>query len=305
MDDAAFWHHPSNPSQSVILTTVKASNQMPVKPTGIISYDLSGKQLQFLEDGTPNNIDTRRGFPFNDGPEQIIGASHWYTGEIGLYKMDSENRLLDRIGGFQTSVERLRGFCFGKLGEDFFTFAVGSDGDIEQHHLKHDLTAKPHRTWQLKSESEGCVVDDTTGRLYVSEENYGIWWIDLHKEDAEPILLDRVRLFGPLKRGLEGLALVRVENTPYLIVSVQEKSRFAIYNLSLNDHIGNFRIKAAGRIDPVTKTDGIHIEQFGTTPGLVIVHDDHNSQPDENQNFKAMPLDSLIELIVRLNNSQS
>jgi 3-phytase len=301
MDDAAFWHHPESSADSVILTTVKASNQMPVKPTGIITYDLSGKQLQFLEDGTPNNIDARRAFPFEDGSDQIIGASHWYTDEIGLYRMDAATRQLGRIGGFDTGVARLRGFCLGQVAGNYYTFAVGSDGNIEQHLLASDLTHTLINSWQLESESEGCVVDDESGRLFVSEENRGIWWIDLFRPDAEPIALDQVRLFGPLKRGLEGLSLVKVGNTSHLVVSVQEKSRFAIYDLARDEYIGSFTIKASKGTDPVSKTDGIHVEQFDAERGYFIVHDDDNDRPAKNQNFKVLALQSLIELITQLN----
>ena len=307
LDDSAVWHHPDNPNQSLILTTLKASNVLPVKPTGIITYDLAGKQIQFFEDGTPNNIDTRHQFQFSDGTDQIIGTSHWYTGEIGLYRVNKETLLLNKVGAFQTGVEKLRGFCFGKANGLLHAFAVGSDGDIEQYAIPSLDETRLVDRWQLDSESEGCVVDDETGMFYVAEENHGIWRVDLTQPDPKPILLDKVRLFGPLKRGLEGLSLVRVDQTTYLVVSVQERSRFAIYNLTTETHMGNFQIGATQEIDPVSQTDGIHIEPLVTgefATGLVIVHDDQNETPSgeqDGQNFKIVPLDSLVDFIRQLN----
>lgn len=307
LDDAAVWQHPSNPDESLIVTTLKASNQTPVQPTGIITYDLKGNQVQFFEDGTPNNVDVRAKFPFPTGDAQIIAVSHWYSGEIGLYRIDSSTRKLIKIASFTTSINKLRGLCLGRLDQQTHAFAIGSDGDIEQYQI--DSVGNPVlvKQWQLASEAEGCVVNDSSQKLYIAEENHGIWSIDLNQANPAPEIFDEIRLFGPLKRGLEGLTLLDIEQETFLIASIQEKNRFAIYNLSSDQYLGKFKISASGQLDGVSKTDGIHIEQFHTTDfplGILITHDDSNlddAGKETNQNFKLIELGSLIELIKKRN----
>jgi 3-phytase len=304
LDDAAVWIHRSDPTQSVIVTTLKASNLRPVQPTGILTYDLSGKQLQFLQGDTPNNIDARRNFPFEHGPDTLFAASHWWSDMIGLYRMDAESRQLKELIKFQTGVEKLRGLCMGHYDDEFYAVAVGSDGDIEQYQINSPTEANLTRHWQLESEAEGCVIDDATQTLYVAEENVGLWQFPLGRPGV-PELFAEVGWFSPLKRGLEGLALLEVDTKQHLIVSVQEKNRYAIYDLSgpEPEHLGDFRIGPGNGIDGTSHTDGIHVEPLAGTRfagGLLIVHDDHNQAMDgsrEKQNFKVVALDSLIELI--------
>ncbi len=305
LDDATVWIHPDNVNQSVILGTVKASNQTPVKPTGILVFDLSGKQLQFLQDGTPNNIDSRGGFPDQTGVQTLIAASHWWSDKIGFYRIDVESRQLQKVTEFQTAVDQLRGLCLGRVDSKFMVVGIGSSGIVEQYQVAKDYKATLIHRWQLASESEGCVIDDETRKLYVTEEGTGIWQFDL-ETDAQPILLDKVRWFGPLKKGLEGLALLEVNTKKYLVVSLQEKSRFAVYDLATEQHLINFRIDDHGQIDGVSKTDGVHIEATATAifpRGFMVVHDDENSDQNgslSTQNFKIVPLESLIELIQKL-----
>ena len=159
------------------------------------------------------------------------------------------------------------------------------------------------QSWQLKSESEGCVVDDSTQTLYVAEENHGIWSFDLSQPGAEATKFAKIKLFGPLKKGLEGLTILRSKRNSFLIVSVQEKNRFAVYDLSSGEYRTTFKIGKGGKIDGVSKTDGIHVSQLSSSyfpEGLLIAHDDNNLDANgkrENQNFKLVPLESLLELL--------
>src|SRR5688572_12833120 len=52
-DDPEIWVDPKNPARGVIIGTDKKA--------GLYVYDLSGKQLQYLPGGMPNNVDLRGG----------------------------------------------------------------------------------------------------------------------------------------------------------------------------------------------------------------------------------------------------
>lgn len=300
VDDAVVWYNDKNPEESLVLATLKASNQRPVLPTGILTYDLQGNQLQFLKGGTPNNIDLRPGFPSGDQRHSIIAASHWYTGKVGLYQLDA-NRMLKELKLFDTGVDKLRGLCMGKLDDQFFYFAIGGTGTIERYRIVDLTEVVLDGRWQLETESEGCVVDETGNRVYIAEENRGIWYLPLNpSENTKPALLDRIRFFGPLVKGIEGLAILKDGEQRYLVASVQEKSRFAVYNLTTNEYVATFRVNPKGSIDGVTKTDGVEIfngplgAQF--PEGLMVLHDNKN-EPQSNQSFKYVSRGSLLDAI--------
>ncbi|MFT5563234.1 MAG: 3-phytase [Candidatus Azotimanducaceae bacterium] len=308
IDDVAIWYDPARPEKSVVIATLKASNQKPVLPTGLLTYDLKGNQLQFLPGGTPNNIDLRPGFEVLGSTISLIVASHWYTGEVGLYHIDSGTRNISLIRLFDTGVDKLRGLCMAKQGGQFYYFAVGGTGDVEQYRVVSLDEVVLERHWKLDSEAEGCVADDIGGRVYIAEENTGIWSVPIDPridsgKESTPMLFDKIRLFGPLKKGIEGLAILTHETNRYLVASVQDKNRFAIYDLDDKSHIATFHIGATNDIDRVTDTDGIEIfnsplgDQFPN--GLVVVHDDQNQQRELelNQNFKFVSRDQLLDAL--------
>jgi 3-phytase len=79
--------------------------------------------------------------------------------------------------------------CLWRRASDaaLFAFVVMKDGHIDQ--LAFDLsTTKPSakvvRSLKLATQSEGCVVDDRTGILYVAEEDEGIWTFDADPKGA-------------------------------------------------------------------------------------------------------------------------
>ena len=65
-----------------------------------------------------------------------------------------------------------------------------------------------------------------------------------------------------------------------------------MYDRESNQHIANFRISgnAAGSVDGTSHTDGLAVvsDRLGERYplGLLVVQDDRNTLPAENQNFK-------------------
>lgn len=310
IDDMAIWYDAADPEKSVVIATLKASNQRPVLPTGLLTYDLSGNQLQFLSGGTPNNIDIRPGFKTPDATISLIVASHWFSGKIGLYRFDTKTRSIALVNLFETGVDKLRGLCMAHYNDQFYYFAVGGTGQVEQYKVVSMNQVELERRWELASGAEGCVADDTGGEIYIAEENVGIWSLPLDPAiESKPILFDKIRLFGPLKKGIEGLAILTHKTNRYLVASVQEQNRFAIYDLKDKSHVGTFRVQAVASIDVtddidgVTRTDGIEI--FNTPlgakfpNGLLVVHDDQNDsgRVKLNQNFKYISRNQLLNAL--------
>ena len=144
------------------------------------------------------------------------------------------------------------------------------------------------RSMKLGTQSEGCVVDDRTGILYVAEEDVGLWSFDadpagsseakaLPKADGQRLVIDA-----------EGLALdPRGKSGGYLIVSSQGDNAYAVYALPDHIYAGRFRI-GDGALDGTQETDGIELitGNFGKAypKGLFVAQDGDNA-PDM-QNFK-------------------
>jgi 3-phytase len=141
---------------------------------------------------------------------------------------------------------------------------------------------------KLGTQSEGCVVDDRTGILYVAEEDVGLWQFDaspdgpvtataLARADGNEIVMDA-----------EGVALAPSgQNGGYVIVSSQGDNAYAVYRLPEVSYVGRFRL-TDGAIDGVQETDGIELMlgDFGSgfSGGLFVVQDGDNLP--ETQNFK-------------------
>jgi len=294
IDDAIVWVNPQNPADSLILATLKASNQKPVKPTGLLVYNLSGEQVQFLPGGTPNNIDIRYDIEIRGTSQPLIAASNWWSNNVSFYTVDSKTLEVRHIlSDTPTGLSDLRGLCLYKnrLGEIHY-FAIGEDGHGEQYVLSKTGSAKLVNRYELTSAAEGCVVDDKMGRLYISEEKKGLWRFSADEVTRPPSRIMRTSWFGPLRADLEGLTIYQEpDGQGFLIASSQGNSQYLLFDRQENNYIGRFKIDT-GSIDSVTGTDGIFASSryLGNLypEGVLIVQDHTNvdSGRPANQNFK-------------------
>jgi 3-phytase len=118
-------------------------------------------------------------------------------------------------------------------------------------------------------QTEGMVVDQETGSLYIAQEDVGIW-----KFQAEPDggttgkLIDRVRFEGGshLTDDAEGLTIYYGKNgTGYLLASSQGDSTFVAYTREgNNEYVGNFAIGNNGSIDSVQGVASFPAWRLGT-----------------------------------------
>ncbi len=318
IDDIAIWFNQAEPSQSLILATLKASNQKPAKETGILVYNLSGEQIQFLPGGTPNNIDIR----YTDNKRgEVIAVSHWFSGEITLHNIDHARlRLNDKIRSTNTSgVPRLAGVCMYQpsINGNLAYVATGKDGDIAFFKVSDiDGTHKLQSRFKLDSATEGCTVDDARQLLYVAEESRGVWKFDLSKNTLEaPELIVETGLLEPLTSDVEGITLLPTNDTDgYLIISSQGNDEYAIIDRVSYQHIANFAIvetaetRHAPEIDGTSHTDGIDLTVDSLGPsfpnGIFIAQDDINTFNREklNQNLKVVPLEKILNQLRLITN---
>lgn len=295
-DDPAIWVHPTDPSQSTVIATDKRR--------GLAVYDLSGRQLQFLAGGRPNNVDLRDGFVLRGTPVSLVVASDKASDSLRFLGVDLRTRMLVDVTARPIEVGSASGLCMYRSLDSgrFYAFSLGENSRAEQWELVDNGSGKVdgrrvRGPWDVGGESEGCVADDELGHLYIGEEERAIW-----KYGAEPSDSTRQRTRvdatnGRLVADVEGLAIVYGPGrTGVLLASSQGDNSFLLYRREgANDFLAKLRVKG-GPIDGCEETDGIDVTSAPLGPrfplGLFVCQD--GSNPGSRQNFKLVPLERLL-----------
>jgi len=298
-DDPAIWINPADASKSIVIGTDKQG--------GLASYDLSGKQLQYLPDGKMNNVDIRTGFPLDGKKADVVTAGNRTDNTIAIYRLNPDSRTLENVAARKITTIEAYGACMyrsAKTGK-FYYFVNSKSGVVEQWELfdngSSKIDAKKVRTFKVGNQTEGCVADDELGDLYIGEEAFGIW-----KYGAEPdapesrSLVDKAGPGGNLVADVEGLTIAYgKDGGGYLIASSQGNNSFALYRREgKNEYVKSFKIIPGNGIDSVEDTDGIDVTTVSLGPafpkGLFVVQDGINDSG--NQNFKFVPLHLIIDM---------
>jgi len=285
-DDPAIWRNAANPAASLIVATDKKR--------GLHVYGLDGAERSFLVAGRVNNVDlavTRTGV--------IVAASDRNddaNGKIALFRLDTATARLVPLGQVPAGAGEAYGICLWATPGALTAFVTFKQGMVRQVELDvQAATGRIVRTLQLGSQPEGCVVDPRTARLYVGEEDVGIWRFDARAASGpKGTMIARVdgkRLFADV----EGLAIAAEgpTNGGWLVASSQGDNAYALYRLSDERFVGRFRI-AAGQFGATQETDGIEVitGDFGPAyPGGLMVVQDGDNQPA--QNFKLLGWDKV------------
>ncbi|MHA6723659.1 phytase [Sphingomonas sp. RS2018] len=283
-DDPAIWRNAADPAKSLVIGTDKQA--------GIHVHDLSGKRLSFTPAPRLNNVDLRE-----VGGRVIVAASDRAdvaNAHVSLFALDAAAARLVLLGRYPVGTGEAYGMCLWTRAADkaLFGFVVMKDGRIDQ--VAIDTTGitpavRTVRSMKLGSQSEGCVVDDRTGQLYVAEEDIGLW-----RFAADPAAPGTATGIGVvdgrrLVADAEGLALApEGRDGGYLIASSQGDNAYVVYRLPDVSYVGRFRIVANGTVDGTSETDGIDLAvgDFGPAfPAGLMVAQDGDNAPDR-QNFK-------------------
>ncbi|MDY0065361.1 MAG: phytase [Steroidobacteraceae bacterium] len=302
-DDPAIWIHPGDPSRSLIIGTNKKR--------GLEVYDLSGQRVQELPDGRMNNVDLRYGFHLGGRNVAIAVATNRTDKTLSIYAIDADGRLTEAADGpIPTGFAHPYGLCMYRSASsgEYFVFASSDDGAFHQWRLierNGKVGAELVREFLVGSQAEGCAADDETGRLYVAEEDVGLWRYSAEPDaDAQRYSIDDVR-HGNLTDDVEGVAIYYGPNgSGYIVVSSQGSDDYALYRREgENEFLGMFHIAAnfAAGIDGASETDGLDVTSASLGPtfprGVLVVQDGRNIDPVEPQNFKLVPWERITEAL--------
>ena len=251
-DDMCIWVHPSDAALSTVICSDKKAGR-------IFVYDLAGKLIQSIAARKPGNIDVRYRFPLGGQSVDIVAFNQRSDPRIVVYKLDSRTRQLERAdNGAIRTCKNYGGTLYRSPKTGRFHFVVTSEqGEIEQYELADDgsgkVAGKKVRNWRIGT-AEGAVADDETGKIYIGEENRGVWEVGGEPDDPTPGT--RVIELGQngLAADVEGLAIYHLPGgAGYLLVSNQGGNNFKVYDRVTHAFVGTFAVEGA------KETDGIDV----------------------------------------------
>jgi len=302
-DDPAIWVHPSDPARSLVLGTDKKG--------GLHAYSLDGRRRQVISpESRPNNVDLLYDFLVNGQKTDLAIASVGKGGKssgVKVWTIDASDGTLAETGDGPTFKASgggdPYGLCTYRSPRDgaAYVFVTDRDGATEQYRLdapsanSKAIRATRVRAFRVGSQAEGIVADRERARLFVAEEDVGIWEYGAEPTDGEarkPVA--RVGQHG-LTADVEGIALYYgPEGRGYLLASSQGSSTVNVYERS-GDHAYVATIDPrAGTTDDVAHTDGLDVTNERTSPlfprGLLVLQDGEN---EGRQNFKLFAWDEV------------
>ena len=244
-------------------------------------YDSSGALVERADDlGAPNNVDVR------EWHGMIAAfASEKDKGAVLGFWVDASTGKLSVLAGspFEAEAEdEVYGLCLYDAGSALYVFTTDKSGLIVQYVIEGSAEAtslRPVRRLRVRSQPEGCVVDDANHALFVGEEDIGIWRFEARPEGAgSGTLIATTGEGGTLAADVEGLAIYQGQNQDegYLIASSQGDKTYAVYDRILPYAFrGRFQIRSQGEI--VGDTDGLDVTSVAfeeTHPsGIFVVQD--------------------------------
>lgn len=304
-DEVAIWIHPQDAGQSRILGTHSQH--------GLVVYDLQGRELQNLPLGQLQSVDLRQRVLLGGRLIDLAVATRRDDNTLVLLEMAATGRLTE-LGRLPTDLDEVDGLCLGR-NPDGGLDAIFNDVDGRWVQMRLRMTqgrlqGEVLREFRMRSQPEACVVDDRTGRLFLGEEDVGIWVMEASSSSRTgPVAVLGVTARGKDARGalvadVEGMALYQGQSASYLVVSSQGSSSYlvleatppyrqrGVFRLGVNTELG---------IDGVTETEGLEITSASLggefTRGMVVVQDRFKRLPDGAQNFKLVPWSEIAELL--------
>jgi 3-phytase len=293
MDDPAIWIHPTVPERSRVLGTNKR--------WGLLSFNMQGEQVQQLGVGRINNVDLRQGVMLGGKLRDIAVASNRDRNSLSLFEIDQQGDIT-ALAEQPTALTDIYGLClYQPTVDELYVFVNEKSGLIKQMALtwKQDhIVATEVAQLSVPSQPEGCVTDEAEQRLFVGEEDNGIWLFNLSSKQPQKSAKMVIKNGGPLVADIEGLALyLPKEGQHYLVVSSQGNDSYLLYNSQPPfAYVDHFRIgiNAALGHDGSAETDGLEVTAHAVgsgmwAHGMMVVQDGRNRMPDQNQNFKWVP----------------
>ena len=286
-DDPAVWRHPSDPSRSLIIGTIKVA-----APTGGIAvFGLDGQIRQIISGiDRPNNVDVEYGVQLGGKTVDIAVATERLKRQLRLFRIDPDAGRLDDLGGLpilsgqEGESGAPMGIALYRRGSDRAIFAViaPKEGPESGYLWQYRLIERDGRpaaefvrrfgvfsATKVRSENEieAVAVDDPLGYVYYSDEADGVhkWHADPDHPGAGAELAHFAR--AGFRGDREGIAIyARPDGTGYIVVTDQlpANSEYHVYaregaSGNPHDHSRELAVLRGG----ADSTDGLEIFSGG------------------------------------------
>lgn len=291
-DDPAVWRHPSDPSRSLIIGTIKVA----APSGGIVVFGVDGGIRQTISGiDRPNNIDVEYGVQLGGKTVDIAVATERLKRQLRLFRIDPDAGRLADLGGLPilTGQEGEAGAPMGialyRRPADGAVFAIVApkEGPTAGYLWQYRLLERDGRlaadfvrrfgvfsatTLRSENEIEAVSVDDALGYVYYSDEADGVhkWHADPDHPGAASELAHFAR--DGFRGDREGIAIyARPDGTGYIVVTDQlpSNSEYHVYaregaSGNPHDHSRELAVLRGG----ADSTDGLEIFSGGLGPQL-------------------------------------
>ena len=293
-DDICIYDNYEYPDNSLIIATDKKY--------GLVIYGLDGKIISHYPFGRVNNVDIINKYNLNGTSFPLVCGSNRTTNSIELYKLNTENNSLELILNKNNASDLgdVYGITFYQNETETYIFVSDKDsGKVEQwklNQIENKLSIEKIRTLKFKTLIEGLVSDEYYNKLYVAEENKGLWQINADPNIPE----ERKMIFSvskKFKKDFEGLALYeKNDGKGSIVISVQGSNGYALIDRTTLKLKSFVKIVDGPEIDGTSDTDGIEVTNLATSKykkGILVVQDGFND--DGYQNFKIIDWGKISE----------
>ena len=292
-DDPAVWVHPTDPSRSLIIGTVKVA-----APAGaVVAYGLDGQIRQMIAGiDRPNNVDVEYGVRLGGQPVDIAVATERLARQLRIFRIDRRDGQLTDLGG--TPILRSeQGEAGAPMGIALYIARTRQRGVRDcraqdraagrlplavpplrhrrrppRRHLRSTIRAFSASAVRPENEIEAVAVDDALGYVYYADEANGI-----HKWHADPDRPDAGRELAHFARtgfrgDREGVAIYALsDGTGYIVCTDQldGNSEYHVYARegapgNPHDHSREIAVVRGG----ADATDGLEISSAALGPTL-------------------------------------
>ncbi|MBB6498576.1 phytase [Pedobacter cryoconitis] len=243
-DDPAIWVNPADASKSLVIGTDKA------KDGGLYVFDLQGKiQHELVVKGLkrPNNVDVAYGLKLNGKATDIAITTERFTHKLRIFSLPDmkavdngglpvfegetgvEYRDLMGIAVYTSKTGKMYAVVGRKTGPKdgtyLWQYLLSDDGT---GHVKAELVRK-FGQYSGKKEIEAIAVDNESGYIYYSDEQFGVrqYYADPEKGNKELALFATTGF----KEDHEGISIYKTSTDKgYILVSDQGANRFQIFS---------------------------------------------------------------------------
>jgi MYXO-CTERM domain-containing protein len=262
-DDMAIWLHPDDAGQSVVITSDKANGNLVV-------HALDGSPRQTVALTQPGNIDIRHDVPWGDDCADVVVVNERVDEVFAVFRVDPSTAELVRIDAGDLAVGGNYGLALHLADDGTLSGFTGPEGDTTVRRWTLAPTddggvQSIESDWSFSAtQIEGMVADDDADRIFIGEENHGIWSLSI-SDSSDVTLVAEIGDDSGLAGDVEGLTIYHRARGGYLIASSQGADKYTVFDrMPPHPPLGEFRIAGVGSTDGI---DVINVALGDAFPG--------------------------------------